>query len=790
MSSGLLEGWWKKFGVSPGGSPYDIGRLGEIAAEEISSRLASQEEARMARLAESWRGSHHALESSLAGLGQVIFSKIAHEAGQASLDSPLVKVFRMVAQAAGIDPDLSPALQGENDLDNLLSGIEVNSRKVLLRDDWWSRDNGPLIARLDDGSPIALIGAKRGGYELVEPEGKCTRVDEGMAASIGKEAVMLYARLPDLSLSARDVWRFSSGGIGRDAKRLVFMGIASASLGMMVPVATGMLIESVIPRAAYFQHIQIVAALLAAAFGAFGFEVVKGFSMLRIEGRIDADLQAALFDRLLRLPVGFFRRFTAGDLGDRTLSIQTIRETLSVTVSSAVLASIFSMASLIVMLWYSWQLSLMGLIIVLAVLAGSAWLGKKQLIEEREQTRHRGRVEGLVLQFIVGVTKLKAAAAESRAFAAWSDAYGAQKIRFSRAQRAANFQEMVQACTPLLASILLFSGMVWLMKHAATDIQLQSLATSPSAVPDPDTVQNPLTPGDMLAFNAAFGQFLQAMVGMTLALTQSLGAIPRFERLSPILRELPESGRNRKAPGVLKGEIEFADVSFRYQKEGPPLLDRVSLKVEPGQFVAIVGPSGSGKSTLMRLMMGFELPERGEIFFDGKPLAGLDLTALRRSIGVVLQSGRISAGSIFSNIAGSTRISQIDAMNAARLVGLDADIDVMPMGLHTVLQEGGATLSGGQRQRLLLARALARNPGILLLDEATSALDNRTQETVMESLGRLDITRVVIAHRLSTIARADQVIVVADGKIVETGRYEELIAANGAFAALAKRQLL
>jgi len=220
------------------------------------------------------------------------------------------------------------------------------------------------------------------------------------------------------------------------------------------------------------------------------------------------------------------------------------------------------------------------------------------------------------------------------------------------------------------------------------------------------------------------------------------------------------------------------------------LLDRLSLTIEPGQFVAIVGPSGSGKSTLMRLMMGFELPQRGEVFFDGKPLAGLDLTALRRNIGVVLQSGRVFAGSLFANIAASVRITQQEAMDAARLVGLDADIEAMPMGMHTVLQEGGATLSGGQRQRLLLARALVHKPAILLLDEATSALDNKTQAIVMDSLRRLDITRVVIAHRLSTITHADRIVVVKSGKIIETGCYADLIAANGTFAELARRQLL
>lgn len=803
ISSKLLARWWQQLESAAGidatvqtevPTPQNLALRCVQAAEAIATRLARENEIRLTELVETWRGSTLSLERGLGNLAEVLYSANGSEGVHSSavLDTKLVKVARCVAAAAGIKLQLSPELARSNDLEELLAGLAVNSRKVLLRDDWWLHDNGPLLGVREDGSPVALLPVKKGGYELFDPESLARiGVNEVLAETMGKEATMLYARLPDRALGAIDLWHFAIRGVSRDVALLLTMGITAAALGMMIPVATGMLIESVIPRAAYFQHWQLVGALLAAAIGAAGFELTKGFAMLRIEGRIDANLQAALFDRLLSLPVSFFKKFTAGDLGDRTLGVQAIRETLSVTVTSAVLASLFSLMSLLTMFWYSWKLSLIGVAIVLLLLAGSAWLAVRQLREEREQTRHQGRVEGLVLQFIIGVTKLRAASAEQRAFAAWSDSYQQQKRRAANAQRAANVQELVQACAPLLASIFLYAGMVWLLKQSAIDLKLESLANVVNQIARPaDEPGKVLTPGELLAFNAAFGQFLQAMVGMTLALTQAIGVIPKYERLQPLLRELPESGPHRQAPGQLQGGIAFADVSFRYLIDGPPLLDRVSLNIEPGQFIAIVGPSGSGKSTLMRLMMGFELPDQGEIFFDGKPLAGLDLAALRRSIGVVLQSGRISAGSIFSNIAGSARITQENAMHAARLVGLDADIEAMPMGLHTVLQEGGATLSGGQRQRLLLARALVHKPAILLLDEATSALDNKTQSVVMESLSRLDITRVVIAHRLSTIAHADQIIVVKSGKIVETGCYTNLIAAGGTFAELARRQLL
>jgi ATP-binding cassette subfamily C protein len=205
--------------------------------------------------------------------------------------------------------------------------------------------------------------------------------------------------------------------------------------------------------------------------------------------------------------------------------------------------------------------------------------------------------------------------------------------------------------------------------------------------------------------------------------------------------------------------------------------------------VAIVGASGSGKSTLFRMLLRFETPESGSIYYDRRDLATLDVQALRQQIGVVLQNGRIRAGSIHKNIVGTANLTVEEAWEAARMAGLDADIEAMPMGMQTVLGEGGGSLSGGQRQRLLIARALVRRPRILLFDEATSALDNTTQDTVSRSMDNLRSTRVVIAHRLSTIQRADWIYVMEKGQVVQQGAYRELLAQEGPFAELARRQL-
>jgi ABC-type bacteriocin/lantibiotic exporter with double-glycine peptidase domain len=295
--------------------------------------------------------------------------------------------------------------------------------------------------------------------------------------------------------------------------------------------------------------------------------------------------------------------------------------------------------------------------------------------------------------------------------------------------------------------------------------------------------------GDFLAFMTAFAAFTGALLTTSQAVTNALAAIPQYEIARPILTAEPELDAGRADPGALTGQVSMQHLFFRYSVDGGYVLNDLSLSAEAGEFVALVGPSGSGKSTLLRLLLGFEAPESGSIFFDGQELGGLDLLGVRRQIGVVLQNGRLMPGDIFSNIVGSTGALLEDAWEAARMSGLDGDIKAMPMGMHTVVSEGGSTLSGGQRQRLMIARAIVTRPRILLFDEATSALDNRTQQIVADSLVGLRATRLVIAHRLSTVIHADRICVVQKGTLVQSGRYDELMAADGPFRELAQRQI-
>jgi ATP-binding cassette subfamily C protein len=698
------------------------------------------------------------------------------------------RAFLAAGRSIGIAACEAPRpVRGANGLDPveaLALTYHVRTRKVLLRDRWWTEDNGPLLAEMGEASePVALLPTAS-GYLLFDPDdGSGKKVTAAIAEELGAEAVMLYEPLPEHLSGLGDMVRFMWPKLRPDLRRIAMMGVLGGVIAAFTPVMTGMLIEKVLPRSDLFQHFQIIIALAAAAFGAAVFEVVKSFAILRIESRTDLVLQAAVFDRLLRLPVRFFRGYTAGDLTDRVLGIQTIRQTLTGTTLQSLLGIVFTSFSLVLLFYYSWKLAIVATGMVALAIALMAWLGMRQLEHERERVRHQGKAEGFVLQMIAGLSKLRAAAAEKRAYARWAGFYTAQKRRFVKAQQFANHQDLLQAMFPVLSAGIIFIAASVFIEDAMTQVALDALVAESGE--EPDAV---MSTGDFVAFNAAFGQFLLAMTALAVAITRSLVVFPLFERLRPIVEAEPEVLSSNRPVEQLQGGIEVSQVGFRYAPGTPMVLDNLSLTIEPNEFVAIVGPSGSGKSTLVRLLLGFETPESGEILFDGTPQRSLDLASLRRQLQVVLQHGKLTHGSIFTNIVGARKLSLDDAWQAARQAGIDKDIEALPMGMHTVVMEGVNTLSGGQRQRLMIARALVNRPGILLLDEPTSALDNTTQEIVMTSLRNLNATRILIAHRLSTVRHVDRILVMEGGRLVQSGSYDELMAVPGIFADMARRQ--
>jgi NHLM bacteriocin system ABC transporter ATP-binding protein len=647
---------------------------------------------------------------------------------------------------------------------------DLRHRVVVLKGKWWINASGPLLAFRDrDMRPMAILPAADGVQEVYDPvEQSTTKVNGEVALSLNGFAYTFYRPLPSSKLS---IWDLLSFGM-RDAKRelltIVSMGICGGLLAMLFPIATGIIFDSIIPGAQRGQLLQICAFLVIATIAASMFTLVRNFAMLRLEGKMGAALQAAVWDRLLRLPVPFFRRYTSGDLADRSSGIGYILRTLTGSAIFSILSGVFSIFSFLLLFYYSWQLALIATGLVFVIFARSAVSAYFEIRFQRQIYRVRGKISGMLLEFVGNIARLRVSGAEPRAFATWAREFSAQKKLAVRAQRVSNGLAIFNSAFPVVSMAILFGYAARMMGHP---------------------LLNTMTTGTFLAFLAAFVQFQSAALSLSSAVESALGVVPLYERAAPIFEAVPEVSKSNKQPGDLSGAIEVNHVSFRYHPDSPLVLRDISFTIRSGHFVAIVGPSGSGKSSLLRLLLGFERPEVGAIYYDGQDLADLDIQAARRQIGVVLQSARLGSGTIFDNIVGSSPFTLDDAWDAARSAGMEEDIREMPMGMHTVVSEGGGNISGGQRQRLLIARAMVKKPRIFLFDEATSALDNRTQAIVSHSLDAFSATRVVIAHRLSTIVHADRILVVEKGVVVQSGSYHELAHQEGLFRELAKRQL-
>lgn len=439
---------------------------------------------------------------------------------------------------------------------------------------------------------------------------------------------------------------------------------------------------------------------------------------------------------------------------------------------ATVFNSFFALLNLGLLFFYSFQLALVAIAIAavnLAIALFSFFISRQKMIPMQELS---GEIFGLTVQLIAGVSKLRVADAEERAFAHWAKKFGSQLELMLSTEAIEDAVTLFNMILPTVSSILLYGLGVTLIAQA----QAQG--------------ETGFSTGTFLACNAAFGTFVGGVTGLSGAFVSVMQVSIIWERVKPILEEKPEVDDRKTDPGRLAGAVKLERVSFRYLKDAPLTLNKVTVEAKPGEFIALVGPSGSGKSTIVRLLLGFEQPEEGKIYYDSQDLAELDILAVRRQLGVMLQDGRINTSSIFNNISGGALVTFDEAWEAAKMAGFASDIEQMPMGMHTVISEGGTNISGGQRQRLLIARALVLKPKILIFDEATSALDNRTQATVSESLDSLRVTRIVVAHRLSTIRHADRIYVIVAGEVVQVGNFEELMAQPGMFADLMARQIM
>ena len=663
--------------------------------------------------------------------------------------------------------ELPESLQdADTQMEYCLRHYGLMRRLVELTDDWYRDAYGPMLGYLsEDGLPVALLPDRFHGYYYIEPKTKKkVKLNRKTAAQLNTEAFCFYRPLPQKALGMDDLLLYMKRCISlEDMTWMVCAALAVTLVGLLLPrltrVLTGPVLQSGKTGALLGAGVCVFCVLIASQL----LSAVKGLIVKRLEFKTSLGVQASVMMRLLSLPVSFFRNCSPGELKSRAMGVSSLCTLLLGIVMSTSLSSIFALLYLPQIFSFAPSLALPSLTaIVLTVIVTAAATFAQTRINKKHLEHEAGEF-GLRYSILSGVQKIKLAGAEKRVFAKWLDLY---------AEGAALVYN-----PPTLLKV---SGVFTLAISLVSNMVLYGLA-----------VKNGVAPTSWFAFSAAYGALMGAFT--TLAGTAEAAAKIKLilENAEPILSAVPETGEGREVVTALSGSVELDHVCFRYSSDTPYVLKDLSLKICPGEYVAIVGKTGCGKSTLIRLLLGFETPESGAVYYDGKDLRGLDSASVRKHIGTVMQDAGLFQGDIYSNIVISDpQLSQAEAWEAAEIAGIADDIRAFPMGMHTHVAEGQGGISGGQKQRILIARAIAPKPRLLIFDEATSALDNKTQKHISKALDEMNCTRIVIAHRLSTIRNCSRILVLDSGRIIEQGSYDELMAKNGFFADLVQRQVL
>ncbi len=675
---------------------------------------------------------------------------------------------RQVLEALGVtdyeledDDMLSP--------EELLTGI-LRPRGIMMRDvrltgPWWRECVGPLLGKAKDGRLVALTPTRSGlGYQYRAQDGSIRKVGrQEMASMLKPTAISFTKALPQKPLTLKDLVRFTWGTVsGPNLVLLIVCTLVVVLLGMFTPMANKLIFDTVIPTGDASDLLPITGLLIGATIGTLLLTLTRNLYIIRIQHIVELHVQNAVMARTFLLSPTFFSKNASGELTAKLQNVSKLAALVNETIVGALLSAVLSIIYLVQVSIYGGKLIWPALAIIAVQSLLLVLNYRHTMAMQMQYTDRANKLSGLEYNLFAGIQKIKLTGSENRAFARWLDHYS-ESARF--------------LYNPLFAGRL-YPALTALLGLGGTMLIFWS------------TLSNAVSPSNYIAFSSAFGMITAALTQLNVVMPDLAQVKPLLESVKPILEAVPEI--EDKSPQVedLFGGIEVSGVSFRYEEDGPLILDDLSLKIEPGEYVGIVGKSGCGKSTLMRLLLGFEQPLSGGIYYDHYDLSKVDKASLRRKIGCCLQSGSLFTGDLFHNITITAPwATHDDAWEALRMACLEEDVRRMPMGLHTMVSEGGGGFSGGQKQRILIARALISKPEIIFFDEATSALDNISQKAVSDNLDSLMCTRVVIAHRLSTIRHCDRIIVLDKGKIAEEGTFEQLMANKGLFYEMSIRQM-
>ena len=652
----------------------------------------------------------------------------------------------------------------EEKLDYLLSSSGIFYREIRLEDGWYKDAMGVMMGTMkEDGAVVTILPNEYGGFVYIDPHtGRKTRINKKEAEKLEDEAYCFYRALPMRKLKAIDIWKYMKSCLTAwDIISFAISALIITIIGLIIPRLNKLLTGVVVLYGNYRLLGSVLVFMMSVTIGNIVFSSVKALLQSRIGIKLNNNVTAATMMRVLSLPADFFQNYSTGELNQYLSYMSSICDTVVNAVFSTGLTGVFSLVYLVQVFSFAKSLVIPSMIVTALTLIVSIFAASAQSFIGKEQMKLAAEEKGIVYSLISGIQKIRLSGAEKRAFTKWAECYAKEAELTYSPPSQIKLNSVITTGISLVGTIFIYYT----------------------------AVMNNISVSDYYAFNSAYAYITSAFTALASVATTIATIKPGMELVRPLLEAEPESVEGLETVTELSGTIDVSHVSFKYSNEGPMVIKDISVHIPSGQYVAIVGKTGCGKSTLLRLLLGFEQPTMGSIYYDKKDTCSLDMHSVRKQIGTVMQNGKLFQGSIYENIIiANPMLSMDEAWNAAEIAGIAEDIRKMPMGMHTQISGAAGGISGGQRQRLMIARAVAPKPKILFLDEATSALDNITQKQVSDSLDTLKCTRVVIAHRLSTIKHCNRILVVDDGRIVEDGSFEELIAKKGFFAELVERQ--
>lgn len=651
-------------------------------------------------------------------------------------------------------------------LNYALKHYDIEYRKVELNDEYVHDTKSPiLIYTFLHNIPVILFPHGKDEYYYINYQtGKKVRIKAELINRFEIDAYLFYRPLPNTKVSIKEYIRYIRHSITvLDIVLLILMYAVVAGVGLLLPFLTKRLTGDVVQSKEMGLFISTSIFVVAAAIGVLLIQGLQGYVNTRITIKVGKAIKEATMMRVLSLPASFFKKYNTGELTSRFNSVISLANILINGVFMTLVSFVMSISYIFQLIGFA-PVLIAPVIVILVLTTGfslmTAFLQRNHTAKSLELS---SKESGITYEMINGIQKIRLSGSEKRVFAKWAATY-------SRSAKLMYHPPLILRLSPAISLAITLAGNIIIYYVAAA---------------------NGLEAGNYMAFVTSFGVLSGAFSSLTSMVSVLTSVKPVFNMARPILETEPEVSTGKISLESVNGNIKLDDVSFKYTDNGPLILNHLNLDIHEGEYVAIVGQTGCGKSTLVRILLGFEQPLEGNVYYDDKNLNDIDLVSLRRNIGTVMQSGTLFHADIFSNIIiSSPNLKEEDAWAAAEIANIADDIRQMPMGMKTVISEGQGGISGGQKQRIMIARAIVHKPKILIFDEATSALDNKTQKSITESIDKLNCTRIVIAHRLSTIKSADRIIMLEGGKIIEEGTYESLIAKDGKFAELVNRQRL